>query len=562
LQKHYFAVLFIIFFTHLTVASTFYGCDIAANSCSASNYRVAGLDSDEQQVVALVNGTKVYGYDLELERIASSSLVYRSAGSQAANEAANWIKQTYESFGLQGSLESFQFTNWTLLSKPSLVIDLDGNRSTMDDQTAIPSFQSEHYSWPTPEDGVFADLVILPLPEAANWGQLGLNPIGTSWDSINTTGKIVLIGREVRWNSDWRQSYSDKLLADPPVGVIYTWWYDWMNFTPPMHSSAEGLPLGGHYYWDLQIPVGFVSYGDGLWIQQREATNVSAQLTIESVIGTGTHYNVVGKIAGHDDPQKFIIVSSHYDTPMCNGFADNGAGTAGIVELARVFAEAITMGLYSPRYTLLFVAFTGEEIMMVGSGHYVKQHKSDMQNIVEVVNLDGIGNKFLNVSQTSPGSEFDLDEVVVKAAQDLGIGYTNMPSGGGDEASFSSPSTINDMIYRNWAVDLGISDATPVNSSVMIYSNPEVYSHKWNMGTPGWVHTSYDNSTSTQTFGWVTEDNLEDHVKVAALSIMRISAGTITGTDFTPIVIGVAVTVVFVASISAFLVVRMRRSKK
>jgi len=84
----------------------------------------------EQQVVALVNGSRAYEYDLELERIAYEHYAFRSGGSQGGEEAAYWIKEQFESFGLDASLEPFEFTTWDLSSKPSLIIDDDGNLST------------------------------------------------------------------------------------------------------------------------------------------------------------------------------------------------------------------------------------------------------------------------------------------------------------------------------------------------------------------------------------------------------------------------------------------------
>jgi hypothetical protein len=57
------------------------------------------------------------------------------------------------------------------------------------------------------------------------------------------------------------------------------------------------------------------------------------------------------------------------------------------------------------------------------------------------------------------------------------------------------------------------------------------------MGTPGWIHTPYDNSTSTTTLDWVETADLGNHVKVAALSISRITApliGDITGPSSLP----------------------------
>jgi hypothetical protein len=490
--------------------------------------KIQTLLPDEQQVVALVNGTRAYGYDLEMENIAHNHFDFRSAGSIGANETANWIKGQFESFGLEAWLEPFEFTNWTLLDKPSLIIDQDGNQSTTNDQVAIGSFQCEHYSCPTPSEGLFRDLVILPLPNAADHTKLGQNPIDTAtWNSVDITDKILLIGREVRMTPNWVNPFINKLYAQRPAAVLYTWWYSWMSFVPPFFSSAGGVPMNGRYYWDLTLPVGFVNYNDGLWIRNSENANanVAARPTVHSVINSnGVHYNVVGKIAGYEHPENLVIISSHYDTVMCNGFCDNGAGTAGIIELARVFAEAAKQEIYKPSYTLLFVAFTAEELFLVGSAHYVKQHKNDMANITAVINLDCIGSDDLYVSQT-PGS--DLEQKIIQAAQDLGLSAAMESPGGSDHESFMSPSDVNYMVLMNWGVDLGISDATPVASSSMIISYPLLYNDLWNMGEPGWIHTSYDNSTSTATMSWVDAEDLGNHIKVAALAIMRISPNVV-----------------------------------
>jgi hypothetical protein len=76
-------------------------------------------------------------------------------------------------------------------------------------------------------------------------------------------------------------------------------------------------------------------------------------------------------------------------------------------------------------------------------------------------------------------------------------------------------------------MNAGISDATPVQSSAMIISFPVTQTEEFSTGDPGWIHTSYDNSTSTTTLNWVETSDLTDHVKVAALSISRITASLI-----------------------------------
>lgn len=483
------------------------------------------------QISGMVNGTNVYNYDLELEKIALnhslSKYSFRSAGSSGANATADWILRQFENFGLEAYKESFQFTNWEVLSKPTLVIDDDGNPRTIGDQVEISSFQSVHYSWPTSSGGVFADLVVLPLPPAANYDEIGINPIDlTEWNGIDTTGKILLIGREVRWDYTWELTYKNKLTAQPPAAVVYTWWYDWMSFVPDFFSSVEGRPgrTFGPYYWELEIPVGFVNHKDGLWIRNREnSLNVSAKAKIETVIGFGPHYNVIGKLNGHKDPDKLVIVSGHYDTVMCSGFCDNGGGTAGVIELARIFSEANKTGLLHPKYTMLFIGFASEEIGLVGSVNYVKEHKDIMGDIVAVINLDCIGSDDFYVTGTDPGPEFDLDELMLEAAEDLGISTSLDPEGGGsDETTFLDPSWSEWLYSWFWDLSADIGDAIPVRSAIGPFSLPTFFMDEWTAGTPGWIHTSYDNSTSTTTLSWVEADDLEDQLKVVALSLARI----------------------------------------
>jgi hypothetical protein len=188
-----------------------------------------------------------------------------------------------------------------------------------------------------------------------------------------------------------------------------------------------------------------------------------------------------------------------------------------------VFAEAINKSYYQPKYTLWFVGFTGEELDLVGSANFVKQHKNDMANITAVINLDCIGSDNLYVTDT-PGSDLNLNQMIMEAAQDLGVNITSEEVGGSDQESFRVPEIVDSDIYYCWGVDLGISDATPVDSSAMLDSYPLFYNDLWNMGTPGWIHTAYDNST---TLNWVEVGDLENHIKVAALSIMRVSPNVI-----------------------------------
>jgi hypothetical protein len=527
-----FAKIAVATFVSLSLLSLALSSELTASA--AGQY--SRLTSQELEIIKRINGTDVYGYDLELEKIALnhtiSEYAFRSAGSVGANETAKWIEEQFESFGLETQMESFNFTNWNLLNQPTLVVDDGGNSSTTYNQTIINSFQSAQYSWPTPNGGVFAPVVVLPLPNASSLADFERTPVGNFaynrahiWDDINTTGRIVLIGEEIQWDSILNSAFGLKLMMQPPAAVICTWWYDWMSFAPPTFSPLGGRGVGGsgHEYWDLKIPVGWVSYSDGLWIRNREKSmNVSARVTIPAVIGSGSQYNVVGKLKGSTDPEKTIIISAHYETVMDAGFCEDGAGTAGLIELARVFAEAAKQGSYAPEETLVFIAFAGKDIGMVGSVNYVKQHIAELKSVTAVINLDSIGSDVLEVADTASTKGLDLSEIALNAASDLGVQAQLMEPSGSDQEAFRDPVGTNEYYESTWGVNSGISNATPVVASTELSSYPLLPSDVWQGGKPGWADTPYDNSTSTGAFNWVNASQLEGHTQVAALSVMRI----------------------------------------
>jgi hypothetical protein len=121
--------------------------------------------------------------------------------------------------------------------------------------------------------------------------------------------------------------------------------------------------------------------------------------------------------------------------------------------------------------------------------------------------------------------------------------------GGSDQETFRDPVSTN-MEYRYlWGSDVGIADATRVKSSIMIDSIPIFYSDVWtDIGASGWIHTSYDNSTSTSTLDWVGVDRLQTHIQVVGLSVMRVLSAA-TSPFLTQVYVGVAVAMVVAAGI-------------
>jgi Zn-dependent M28 family amino/carboxypeptidase len=113
--------------------------------------------------------------------------------------------------------------------------------------------------------------------------------------------------------------------------------------------------------------------------------------------------NVVGILDGSDPTLKseVIVIGAHYDHlghggegslapregEIHYGADDNASGTAGMLELARLFSSQTLR----PRRTIVFMAFSGEEEGLLGSNYYVNHPIVPLTNTVTMINMDMIG---------------------------------------------------------------------------------------------------------------------------------------------------------------------------
>ena len=98
--------------------------------------------------------------------------------------------------------------------------------------------------------------------------------------------------------------------------------------------------------------------------------------------------NVVGYIKGKKHPEKYIVVSAHYDHvgvqngEIYNGADDNASGTAALLAIAERFMKE------RPRHSIIFVAFDAEEQGLQGSRYFVANLPVKKESIVLNVNMD------------------------------------------------------------------------------------------------------------------------------------------------------------------------------
>ncbi len=118
--------------------------------------------------------------------------------------------------------------------------------------------------------------------------------------------------------------------------------------------------------------------------------SVKATQKIEPI----TMSNVVGIIPGKTKPNEYVVFSGHYDhigirpaiegDSISNGADDDASGTTAVIELARYFKK-----IKNNNRTIIFVAFTAEEIGGYGSRYFSEQLNPDQ--VVAMFNIEMIG---------------------------------------------------------------------------------------------------------------------------------------------------------------------------
>lgn len=175
-----------------------------------------------------------------------------------------------------------------------------------------------------------------------------------------------------------------------------------------------------------------------------------APVAQDTDLAGATGYNVIGVLPGSDPDLRHesVIVGAHYDHLGLGGFSaldpdstglvhngadDNASGAAALVHLARRLRGD------PPARTVVFIAFGGEELGLLGSSSYVRNPAYPLSQSFAMVNMDMIGrlrNNRLIVFGAETATELPalLDSLNWYAAFDLkasGDGY-----GPSDHASF------------------------------------------------------------------------------------------------------------------------------
>ena len=360
--------------------------------------------------------------------LASDALNGRRTGTQGANDAAHYIAGEFSRLGLRPALQragasrrlsvamtqylqSFPYvagvelgrSNDLKIGESSLRADEDwmplgfSSNARVDGQIAFVGFgitatELNHDDY---AGGIAKGRIAIALqgtPDGENpHGQFARFE-GVRWKAIaarNAGAKaLIVIAREANLKEDRLSTLTyDNSAGDAGLPVIVISRPAADRVLQPSNSSVSQLEQAA----------------------KAKTTNLGRVLTGELALTTDVvrkevqAYNVIGVLEGSDRLLKneTIIVGAHYDHlgtggegslaprsgEIHHGADDNASGTAGVIELARLF----TSQRPKPKRTIVFMCFSGEEEGLLGSNYYVNHPVVPLANTVAMINMDMIG---------------------------------------------------------------------------------------------------------------------------------------------------------------------------
>ena len=329
----------------------------------------------------------------------------RGIGLPGLAAAGEWIEARFRELGLepageQGGYRQLFAVEVAVASGPGTALAVDGVA------VAAGAFRPTGFSTAGPSAGEVV---------AAGWGITAPEKGHDDYAGVDVRGKIALVRRFVPPSEEFRGADNERRWGDLRYkafnarehGAVALLVADLAPEEPAAgdpHAGAEApLPkLRPDRSGDVGIPVAVLTRAAA---EPLLAGGRRASLSVELERESATAFNVVARLvppAGAADAPA-VLVGAHYDhlgrggpdsleagsTEIHNGADDNASGVAALLEIARTLAARRD----ELRGAVVFAAFAGEELGLLGSSRLVKSPPTGLEpaRLAAMLNLDMVG---------------------------------------------------------------------------------------------------------------------------------------------------------------------------
>jgi len=350
----------------------------------------------------------------------------REAGTRGFDLAANYVEAQFKLFGLTPAGDDGTYRQAVTLRNYSVDVENSAMSLTKDGETHTLDFSVDFvtggnanatevsadadlvfagYGVSTDLHDDYADIdaegkivvvMLAPPPGVPSEIAAHLGSTATKAETARAkgaAGMIMIIPPGARFNFELLSRFATRAQTTwvSPDGVANSAYGD-MAGGAISDSTAEMIFDGAEMsYAALLEAMG----EDGEGIRSFDLP-ASAAITVVTSHEDVQSSNVVGMVEGSDPELKdeYIVLTAHLDhigiaprvdggDAINNGTMDNSAGTAAMLEVARVAASNP-----APGRTLVFLSVTAEEKGLLGADHWIQHPTVPKEDIVANINLD------------------------------------------------------------------------------------------------------------------------------------------------------------------------------
>jgi len=333
---------------------------------SLSVLAFAQSPSQLKPVTDQLAGSIYTGPSMATLRELTDSFGGRVTGSPAYQQSAEWAAAKFRSYGIQNvRLEPF----------------------------SVPA------GW---QRGTASGGLVSPLPRPLNVASMGWSP---STPAGGVQGSVVVVADVSAESLKDTEPFRGKIVLLDMTRIFAE---GWTKALPKLDAAwavfqKAGVPaaittdreannvLNAHdMLWGakmLPLPVAELGMEDSKLIQRLlEKGPVTVRIALDNQVSGETRVNnVVAEIRGSERPDEWILVGAHLDSwDFGTGAQDNGAGTVSVLEAARAIAALPK----TPRRSIRFALWAGEEEGLLGSYAYSEAHQDELGKCAAVLNTD------------------------------------------------------------------------------------------------------------------------------------------------------------------------------
>ena len=396
-----------------------------------------------------------------LRFLASDELMGRSTTRPEINVAARYISEQFRSIGVKevhGTTDYFQnFTIKTLLP------------------TATGSITINTTKYQLGNDLIQANGDNITITAPVVYAGYGMQ---AEIDKIDVKGKIVVANKGENDSTDAPKARSlrhmkQKLLYEKGAIALIERYREadtiWNLINSAFMQEALIAPKK-----DTSFPTFLINdKTDDLRSLVKSGTTATINIS-----GNQSRYfaakNVMGWVEGTDATLKnqYVALTCHYDhigiakqpkmeegkwDSIYNGATDNALGVAAVFNAARYFA------MYPPKRSILFIAYTGEEIGLFGSIYFASNPAILLQQIIYNLNSDSGGYSDTSSISLIGMGRTTADEDIKKAAAAYNLDVHPDPGQGLFERSDNLSLAIMGIPAPKYALGINESDETITN---------------------------------------------------------------------------------------------------